>query len=546
MKKRVYGCLFLLVLVISCGDTQNQHYLNMAEACFYTAPDSAQAYLDSVVLSDAQPSESMARWTLLTARMHQKRNRSLRGDTLILKALEYYTATDNQAERGRASLYAGRVFEAREDWTLAKRYYDQAAAIGLSTQNYKLAGRSASELAEVYQGERDYEQAIKWFTYSGEWAQKANDLYYQINALRKRADCYVATEQIDKALLDYHKALNQIPQEKPNLRADIYKDRALTYLKIGRNKKAQQDMRRAMTVDENGKLKALYLLILAEIFEDLQQPDSANLYNYKAFLAAAQNRDTALISAAFGSLAPAEALRQPVKSYFEEYRWYASASDSIYEKERFNSLLTFDVNKQWEARTKSGEIAYLKHRNRLLTRALLAWLLLVALLFVGTKVIWNKARLLEMDKLLKKKDKALKNYEQSSVKQLKIYRKMIVLTLFPKSPKHDKLLADYNLIVHDSTDAFQFDWQVFEELVHSVYPEFKQQLLLRSKTLLPREIQVILLQKGGFTLQEIAELLHLSIHTVYRRNSEIRRKLSIPENQTVVTFLKQQPNFSQN
>lgn len=530
----------VLVLILnSCVDNQNLHFLKKAEECFYTHPDSTQFFLDVIDFPEKMNEKNQARWAFLSVRSHQKNDVSLRNDTLILQALAYYTDQNDVHNIGKANLYAGRVFEAREDFSAAKKYFDEAIKIGMFSGNYKLAGRSASELGEIFQEEHQYELAIKWFTNSYEWAKNANDIYYQINALRKRADCFVELDQMQRALRDYQDALDQIPVAVDDLRSDIYKNRALTYLKMREYTKAEDDIKKAMSYDENGKLKGIQFLILADIFDKNNQTDSAKWYYYKAFMAAKNNRDFAVIDAAFESVTEKEGINKPFNSNLGSYHRYKSTSDSIFEKEKFNSTVTFE-NKFHQERIKSNnKTLVIRNQNYLIVLFITCLAILFLFYKFHVKTLKDRAMLLEMNKLIQHRDRTIKIYEISSSKLLEIYRKMVLLARAPQAHKYAKLLADYNQIVHNSDADLEFDWGVFEELLDSVYPNFKAKITQGFPELQVKEIDMILLQKGGFTFQEIADLLNLSIHTIYRRNSGIRKKVDIPESKSMTSFLNE-------
>ncbi len=521
----------------SCSDTRDRQYLSKAEECYHSFPDSARFYLDIIDFPEKMSDENQARWILLNVRLHQKSNISLQHDTLILKALDYYTSKNVVEHVGRANLYAGRVFEARQEHEMAKKYFNEAITVGKNTANYKLAGRSACELAEIYQDDRSYEKAIDWFTHSYNWAFQANDIYYQVNALRKRADCYLESQQLEKALIDYDKALDEIPDDKEELRSDIYKNRAIAHLKLEAFEQAKADIKRAMEFAENTKLKTVHLWILADIFEREDQMDSAYFYNNKAFLEVKQIRSSADIPISLESLLDINASDKIRKPHLESYQLYRSVSDSIYEKERFNASLMFENKFQQEVIKNKNKNLVIRNQQYLLLLAIALLVIFFVFYIYRVKSLTSKAMLVEKDKAIGRRDQTINTYKISASKRLDIYRRMVGLSLAPNSERYVKLLDDYNQIVHGSSKSFRFEWKDFEELLQLVYPGFKEKLSKLYPNLHSKELQVIALQKGGLSIQEIADLLGLSIHTIYRRNSEIRKKMKIPEHQSLISFL---------
>lgn len=144
------------------------------------------------------------------------------------------------------------------------------------------------------------------------------------------------------------------------------------------------------------------------------------------------------------------------------------------------------------------------------------------------------------DKLLENKDKTIVQYQISLKQQLDMYKDMVELSLSPRSSKYERFLTDYNQVVYNREGVFEFDWEIFNQLFTRVFNDCAERLKDKYPQLTEKERQVVLLQKGGFEISTIAEVQNLSIHTIYRRNSEIRKKLGVPDSENLIKYLDAQ------
>jgi tetratricopeptide (TPR) repeat protein len=90
--------------------------------------------------------------------------------------------------------------------------------------------------------------------------------------------------------------------------------------------------------------------------------------------------------------------------------------------------------------------------------------------------------------------------------------------------------------IRESSDARQ-TWHAFEEQFNQVHPELIPRLLDRYPSLSPTELKICVLMKINLATKEIADILRTSPRTVEGHRRFIRKKMDLPRNENLYTYL---------
>lgn len=154
------------------------------------------------------------------------------------------------------------------------------------------------------------------------------------------------------------------------------------------------------------------------------------------------------------------------------------------------------------------------------------------------KDIWIKNKIIEeKNSYIKDRDEIIITHKLSLKKWLDIYNRMVLLSISPQKKKYSKFLEDYNKLFYNKEGEFSFKWDVFRDMINQVFNNYETTTKEKCSTLTTKEIQVILLQKAGFEIADIAILLDNSINTIYKRNSDIRKKLEAPDSANIIDYI---------
>ena len=127
MRKLLYILFIMLILssVMSCGRGVDKR-LVLADTLMWTNPDSSLAILEAINRDSLQGEENLAYYALLLTQAQFRCNIPLTSDTLISKAVDYYSDNHNREHYTRSLLYKGGAFEDMNRPVDAMHYYKQA------------------------------------------------------------------------------------------------------------------------------------------------------------------------------------------------------------------------------------------------------------------------------------------------------------------------------------------------------------------------------------------------------------------------------------
>ena len=126
MRKLLYILLFLtLSVVISCNRSVDKR-LVLADTLMWVNPDSSLTILQGINRDSLQGDKNKAYYALLLTQAQFRCNIPLTTDTLITKAVNYYSDNHNREHYTRALLYKGGAYEDMNRPVDAMRYYKMA------------------------------------------------------------------------------------------------------------------------------------------------------------------------------------------------------------------------------------------------------------------------------------------------------------------------------------------------------------------------------------------------------------------------------------
>lgn len=502
-----------------------------------STPDSALIYLDMIDYPQDLSQDSFAKYILLMVKAHYRNKIDITGDTLILRSIDYYNQKNDLENLSESYLYAGRIWDEKDIDSVASQYYLAALKISQSINDNKLIGRCAYALGELYQNRIDYNEAKYWLKFGINHFSISKNYFHLANTYRVLGDCYVLESKFDSALISYDKALNIVPANKYGLCSHINKNISIAYYKKKDFTKALSMIKQSNSIyPDETKISPINYLILSNIFEGQQQFDSAYYYCVQA-LSHSNNFDN------FESMSQIYQKGFSLKTNkdLESYLLYKTNSDSIHQKQKYQTTATIVSLYNKERLLSHNQNLTINNQRYIIISFILILIFIVIILLViklrrrdlKTKDIEIK----DIEQKLLIKEATLISIKISNEEYLKIYRKMVLLSISPFKTKYKKFLLEYNKLVNDNDNEFEFDWNIFCKYLNSTYIDYIQNITLNYPSLTEKDIQVIAMQKGEFEISEIATILNHNINTVYKRNSDIRKKLGIKVGGNIIEFI---------
>ena len=194
-----------LSFVMSCGRGVDKR-LVLADTLMWTNPDSSLAILESINRDSLQGDENQAYYALLLTQAQFRCNIPLTSDTLISKAVDYYSDNHNREHYTRALLYKGGAFEDMDEPVEAMKWYKKAEAKAdsadyrnLAQINFRMGMLYYNNYASNNLDLNKFKMAAHYYEILRDKKMTMVALHYCGNVLRI-TDINVAKNYYDKAL----------------------------------------------------------------------------------------------------------------------------------------------------------------------------------------------------------------------------------------------------------------------------------------------------------------------------------------------------------
>ena len=333
MRKLLYILFIMLILssVISCGRGVDKR-LVLADTLMWTNPDSSLAILEAINRDSLQGEENLAYYALLLTQAQFRCNIPLTSDTLISKAVDYYSDNHNREHYTRSLLYKGGAFEDMNRPVDAMHYYKQAEE-NADTTDYRNLAQINMRMAILYfKHYAGNNLDLEKFKKAAYYYKKLRDKRMTLVATMYVANVYRITER-DTSKLFYNQAQAlAIELRDSNQLFQCVAEKALLYLVDSSYIDAKNCMLQALSLSSSSVENSHYF-ILSEAYANLGFADSAEYYLNKADLNSCNSYDSVMFYRTRKEIALA---RGDFANATQYEKIYLNLSDSLeYNKEKY-------------------------------------------------------------------------------------------------------------------------------------------------------------------------------------------------------------------
>lgn len=153
--------------------------------CLASAEQTMQERSDSalVILTNIDPNiiayrKSKAKYALLYSQALDKNGIDVKSDSLIRKAVSYYSRHGSKKDRGASLYYLARVYENMGDIENAIQSYIASEADLIYTKNQKLLGMLYANMGNLYVRQNSFEDATRMY-------DKAIEIYHDLKTINE-------------------------------------------------------------------------------------------------------------------------------------------------------------------------------------------------------------------------------------------------------------------------------------------------------------------------------------------------------------------------
>lgn len=525
---------FILILLIFFFRRYRNNYsdkniLCQSEQLIKINPDSALYLLESIDFPEELSPKDYALYCQLLVASHKINQVSIKDDTIISFAVNYYKDKPKEINNYiRSLLLLGSVYEEQDLTDFAENSYLQVYNMSISSSDTIVHAISAFELGGLYKERSNYTEATKWFTIATNAFSETTERKMKFRSLRNSADCYLLSQRNDTALIIYNSILDGVAPERVKLRADLYKNIAISYKTAAYFDKSLEFIKQSIEITPPELIDPIQYIVLAAIYEDIGQSDSCIYYNRIALKYAYEQNNIDLIHKIYQS-----AFDKEYPDKFNNYILSRSISDSIYQKQKYESI---KYRKLYNIEKIKKE-----HKELVITSGRYLFLfILISIIAFGIYFYMDsnkRAYKKQIQQDIEDKNNIINMIRTSLYQRLILFQKMVRLSISPNKNKNLDFLKEYNKIAFDKDEEFSFSWDIAYDLCNSIFDNYA--LKVDSlKELSDIEKEIVVLQKLEFSPLEIANILDKSIHTVYRYSSTIRKKINLEEVDLIINFNK--------
>ena len=483
-------------------------------------------------------------------------NRKYKNLARYVRMFAYYKLDKEFDNFGNAFKLA-KYYEVNKDINKASWLYFFSGKIAQKKQNFKDATIYLSEAIEFGQMVEDSNLLLNVYCTKGELYLQQYDKQAAINAYQQAlsykslncdgcwvsyylGNCYLYTKDYKKAMLAYCKA------EKEAIILGNSKEAAQLLFNIGQSYHQVSDRDNALkyfrkslshTVKTDELRYRCYLAMAKEYM--MTNQDSVLYFLNKFNVADLENLE--IMHCYYMTKSQLEELRGKHEIALALYKQGFVYADSLWMRnsdERIDNIML-----HYEKRKLIGKNLRLIHKQNKLYISISVLVLIVALVILFFKNLIRKKQLdyiqacstVETLKHLYDEQKVCQDkFRTLLIEKLEISKKLALLSGQPLD-KNKSFLEMYSKVVGER--AIELDWTELYFTINFLYNNFHLKVTQQFAVLNEKEIQLCCLLRAGFKSDEIAFVIRLTIYSVHKRKTCIRKKLGLDEREDILEYL---------
>lgn len=527
MNKHLVILLLSCILITSCSKKYTNHPIILkADTIMSTSPKKATELLKSIPHPEKLPASDYAAWCLQYIRSLNKQDSSIKSDSLIRIAINYYEGTVLHKYAGTSYYLLGCIYENRQETQLAMTEFKKAETEFLKIKANNHLALVYYHFGFLYSEDEYIEKALQNFKLSQQYFHRAKNYNNEAYAYREMAICMDNMgHNIHEVMYFYKKAKKLAEQAKDTVNyLDITAYLANTL--IAKTKDYQTAKDYLLQSYDYYKGSGYFNNMLSMAYAKLNMPDSAQFFLKKALpdTTTLKNKVETFLAGAYAEKASGNYTKS-----LEYCLKYDECRNRFIAKTRQAQL--YRIDKQYNTNKKNIETAQLKiaYRNMIIYVGVMIVLVLLTIVFLLS--IQKKRRSeqinhqLERERLLAEIEKRrlslfakLQSRIESTIRFEELKLKMPKDSGM-KSSCMDEMLQQFVLT--------EIEWQSYIDEVNLIFNNFIETLSLGFPSITIADKIVIALIILQLDITSTCSILGINKNTMYRRRNTIKERLNL-------------------
>ncbi|MBP1640968.1 MAG: regulatory protein LuxR [Bacteroidetes bacterium] len=521
---RYIVCILSLLFVLSScrhSSQQNAVLLSKADKIMEQSPDSALLWLKKIQQpKELLSSKDFALYSLLLSQAYDKNDIEIRSDSLIQRAVDYFSNKKDYTRLGYAFFYLSRSERNKGNAQGQAEALLKALSVAIQSNNFELIGLIYSEKASIYEEQNQLDSMISYSQLSYNALKKGKNIRNQNIALMKIGYGYYLSYNFKKALSYYKNAENTAKSihDSPLL-SSIYSIISLSHYYQNDYREALLYARKSLNysdVYDFGKWTSI-----SAIYIKLGEIDSAKLYLNKCLQGGNKTPDCYLLL---------QEIAEKEKNYSQAIAYskqYATQKDSLFKQSLATSFAGMEKKYNYERiAAENKSLIIVNQRNKIAVLFLLLGFSCIIVIVLLWRYRHKQIQLKQHQELVEKeKENNLLlqqqiNMQNALIKNVEHHKRTAIKRLVPNS-------VDFSTA---SEDTASDSLVLYDELISSIdglYNGFSQRLKSNFPQLTTTDILICCLLRAGFESGMIASVLDTQTDSFNVRRTRLRKKLKI-------------------
>lgn len=526
---------------VACNpQSESTKLLEEAQRLVEVYPDSAMLLIDSIFYPEKSlNNDNYMRYLVARTQAKYKTHRSIEEDTLIFKARDYFSSKEKEPRMASLAWFcSGCLYREINDIENAMQHYKEAEAYAANTTDLALQGLIQYNIGDLFFQQRLYSKAVENYKASAQlYKEYPKERSYSLGAAGRM---FLLDKNLDSALVYFEKGIDITESANDKSTQGILKQNiAVAYQEIGQYAEAEKYFRQSYELQPDQE-ESRYYLNLAKLYSKMEQQDLAFLYADKLKNSIELSNDNSLKTSAYNFLykwATSNGNNSEALSYQDKY---INSLKRTMEDQKNQSVFKIEQKYNFEKQQNQYNSRYLRFQKKLTLVMGILLVIVIASLFLFRKMIKERNKKIKMQNnvlTLHATNKDLLSVEREYQRietelrettqwKLDLFKKVVQLkhTISENDSKIYKSLFDKLakiLFVENS----ETPWVEIIQTVEDLYPELLQLIEQQDISFTETEYNVCLLSYAGLSVKEMAFLLNLSDHTIYKARTNINKKM---------------------
>lgn len=560
--------ILISLFFISCAKKQTATQLAQADSLMISKPDSAFSILKSISPDDVCGIEQNAYYALLYTQAQYKNFNSIKNDSLINIAVNYYTDHFDCDKLTRSLMYKGGVWADLNYNKLALDCYKQAEQVA-DTTDYLTYGLLNFRLGELYQNSYiKNSEHIKRYKKANIYFKKANHKTFENNTLSHIGQLYI-TRNKDSATFYLNHAINMAKKREDkqsyyhniHMLAEFY-----DYHKI--NREEAKDIELEIYCNRDSiRIGAELYSNLSTLYAKLGIIDSA-IYYARLFPKLISSTDMMRYHMMYEEIAIAQ---HDYKNAYKHYKLSDLIADSLVKNSKSEEY--YAIEKQFDNQVANEKMERYKSQVIAGNYIILIVFLIVAIFIILSVVYWKRKKRLLADNvkyieqlqtdlqlqqmntenILEDNLCTIANLNQSLEQKTNLEQKLkeiiaqriammreLMSIRYQFASKPDVFTKQFCQFIMLNRQSLQACDAVID-MVNTLNYNIIDVLMKEYPSLTKADILLLSVVSLKFSIAEICVYLNMSIETTYVKRSKLLSKIhtTLP---TIETFLEEKIN----